>query len=205
MSEGCYNIPQGYFCDAQEIQRSRFITHITRATTRVEALAFVESIRKEHPRATHNCWAYVAGAPGSDRDVGMSDDGEPHGTAGAPMLQVLLHCEVGEIVAVVTRYFGGIKLGTGGLVRAYSGCLSSALEKLPLARFEPSIELQLHCPYPAEALLRRLLEQRLCRILENDYSETVSLRVHVPLKDNETLNDELRERIPGIEIMGENE
>ena len=85
----------------------------------------------EFPDATHNCWAYVAGPPASTGRVGMSDAGEPHGTAGRPMLTVLLHSGVGEIAAVVTRYYGGIKLGTGGLVKAYGGAVLAALEALP--------------------------------------------------------------------------
>ena len=89
------------------------------------ARAFVEQIRTKHADATHNCWAFVTGAPGHSGQVGFSDDGEPHGTAGRPMLQVLLHCGVGEITMVVTRWFGGVKLGTGGLVRAYQDSVRS--------------------------------------------------------------------------------
>src|SRR5690606_7146777 len=88
-------------------------------------------LRAEYPDATHNCWAFVAGPPGDTASIGMSDAGEPHGTAGRPMLDVLLHSDVGEVVAVVTRYFGGTKLGTGGLVRAYGGAVQHALAELP--------------------------------------------------------------------------
>lgn len=123
-----YNVPNlaaGEIHRAEEtIHRSRFIVTMARVSSPEEAKAFIDSIRAEHDQATHNCWAYVAGEPGSTAQIGASDDGEPKGTAGRPMLTVLLHCGVGEIAAVVTRYFGGILLGTGGLVRAYQGLLS---------------------------------------------------------------------------------
>ena len=105
----------------QTIKRSRFICTAAHVTSPEEAKAFIDQIREEFSDARHNCWAFAAGAPGATAQVGMSDDGEPHGTAGRPMLTVLLHCGVGEIAVVVTRYFGGILLGTGGLIRAYQG------------------------------------------------------------------------------------
>src|SRR6185437_606076 len=106
---------------------------IARVSTPDEAQLLVRELDVEFSDATHNCWAYVAGPPGSTSRVGMSDAGEPHGTAGRPMLTVLLHSGVGEIAAVVTRYYGGTKLGTGGLVKAYGGSVQLALESLPLA------------------------------------------------------------------------
>ncbi|MGP3998893.1 YigZ family protein [Streptomyces sp. 8N706] len=111
-----------------EISRSRFLCALAPAATEQEAQAFVQRIRKEHPGATHNCFAYVIGA-----DAGVqkaSDDGEPGGTAGVPMLQMLLRREVRYAVAVVTRYFGGVKLGAGGLIRAYGGVVGEALDVL---------------------------------------------------------------------------
>ena len=117
----------------QTIKRSRFICTAAHVTSPEEAKAFIDQIREEFSDARHNCWAFAAGAPGATAQVGMSDDGEPHGTAGRPMLTVLLHCGVGEIAVVVTRYFGGILLGTGGLIRAYQGTVKFALETLPTA------------------------------------------------------------------------
>ena len=119
------------------IRRSRFLTHCAHTPGMEAARAFVEQIRTKHADATHNCWAFVAGAPGHSGQVGFSDDGEPHGTAGRPMLQVLLHCGVGEITMVVTRWFGGVKLGTGGLVRAYQDSVRENLATLPLAEKVP--------------------------------------------------------------------
>ncbi|MEU3462641.1 YigZ family protein [Streptomyces sp. NPDC006733] len=111
-----------------EIKRSRFVCALAPVSSEPAAQAFVARIRKEHPGATHNCFAYVIGAEG--RVHKASDDGEPGGTAGTPMLQVLLRREVRDVVAVVTRYYGGVQLGAGGLVRAYGGAVSAALDEL---------------------------------------------------------------------------
>ncbi|MGE5360328.1 MAG: YigZ family protein [Bacteroidales bacterium] len=126
-----YPVPARTWRVEEEIKRSRFVTTLGRSATADDARAFVAAIRTEFADATHNCWAFIAGAPGSSERIGMSDDGEPHGTAGRPMLNMLLHSGVGEIAAVVTRYYGGTKLGTGGLVRAYSGGVQLALASLP--------------------------------------------------------------------------
>ncbi|MGW8376816.1 YigZ family protein [Streptomyces sp. ODS28] len=111
-----------------EISRSRFLCALAPAATEEEAQRFVARIKREHPTANHNCWAYVIGADGSVQKA--SDDGEPGGTAGVPMLQMLTRREVRYTVAVVTRYFGGVKLGAGGLIRAYGGVVGEALDAI---------------------------------------------------------------------------
>lgn len=111
-----------------EINRSRFLCSLAPAATEQEAQDFVARVRKEHPTATHNCFAYVIGADASVQKAG--DDGEPGGTAGVPMLQMLLRREVRYVAAVVTRYYGGVKLGAGGLIRAYGGVVGEALDAL---------------------------------------------------------------------------
>ncbi|MCX5344982.1 YigZ family protein [Streptomyces atratus] len=111
-----------------EINRSRFICALAPAATEQEAQDFVVRIRREHPTATHNCFAYVIGADASVQKA--SDDGEPGGTAGVPMLQMLTRREMRYVVAVVTRYYGGVKLGAGGLIRAYGGVVGEALDEL---------------------------------------------------------------------------
>ena len=126
-----YPVPAGQHRVAEKISRSRFITTIAPADSIDAATAFVDGVRRELADATHYCWAYVVGPPGDTGRVGMSDDGEPHGTAGRPMLTVLLHSGVGDVAVVVTRYYGGTKLGTGGLVRAYSGGVQKALATMP--------------------------------------------------------------------------
>ncbi|MEU8698262.1 YigZ family protein [Streptomyces sp. NPDC048680] len=111
-----------------EINRSRFICALAPAATEQEAQEFVARVRREHPTASHNCFAYVIGADASVQKA--SDDGEPGGTAGVPMLQMLTRREMRYVVAVVTRYFGGVKLGAGGLIRAYGGAVGEALDAL---------------------------------------------------------------------------
>ncbi|MBZ6197284.1 YigZ family protein [Streptomyces olivaceus] len=111
-----------------EINRSRFLCALAPAATEEEAQAFVAGVRKEHTDASHICWAYVIGADASVQKA--SDDGEPGGTAGVPMLQMLLRRDMRYVVAVVTRYYGGVKLGAGGLIRAYGGAVGEALDDL---------------------------------------------------------------------------
>ncbi|MGW2652485.1 YigZ family protein [Streptomyces sp. NPDC001478] len=111
-----------------EINRSRFICALAPAATEQEAQDFVAAVRREHPTATHNCFAYVIGADASVQKA--SDDGEPGGTAGVPMLQMLTRREMRYTVAVVTRYYGGVKLGAGGLIRAYGGVVGEALDAI---------------------------------------------------------------------------
>ncbi|MBW2429512.1 MAG: YigZ family protein [Deltaproteobacteria bacterium] len=180
MSQGnSYKIPADNICVEQEIKRSRFIASIGRAPDKQKAYAFIEKIRATFPDAKHHCWAYVAGNPVDTNQVGMSDDGEPHGTAGKPMLSVLQFSKIGEIVAVVSRYFGGIKLGGGGLVRAYSSSVQMALQKLPLEEFIASAPAQITLPYPHENSIRRLLNSLKVDIVEVIYTDSVGLIVEV--------------------------
>ncbi|PWI42685.1 YigZ family protein [Streptomyces sp. ICBB 8177] len=111
-----------------EVNRSRFLCALAPAATEAEAQDFVRRVRAEHPGANHNCFAYVIGADAAVQKA--SDDGEPGGTAGAPMLQMLMRRDIRYAVAVVTRYFGGVKLGAGGLIRAYGGAVGEALDAL---------------------------------------------------------------------------
>lgn len=123
------------------------------------AKAFVESVRAEHPDARHHCVAWVAGAPDDSQQLGFSDDGEPAGTAGKPMLAQLMGSGVGEITAVVVRYYGGILLGTGGLVKAYGGGVNQALRQLTTQRKTPLTEYTLQCEYSQLTGIEALLGQ----------------------------------------------
>jgi len=181
MSQGnSYLIPAGSICIEREIKRSRFITSMGRAPDKQQANSFIDMVRSTYPDAHHHCWAYVAGNPFDTLQIGMSDDGEPQGTAGKPMLSILQHRKIGEIVAVVTRYFGGIKLGTGGLIRAYSSSLHMALQKLPLAEFVTLTTAQISLPFPFENRIRRLLEKMKVTIIEVMYRNQVVLLVEFP-------------------------
>jgi uncharacterized YigZ family protein len=162
------------------IDRSRFITTVGPAATVEDARRFLDRVREEFPDATHNCWAYVIGPPGDTSRVGMSDAGEPHGTAGRPMLAVLLRSGIGDVVAVVTRYYGGRNLGKGGLVRAYSGGVKSALDGLPLVEQMRAEGLRVALDYPDEAPLRNLLPDFEAKILTATHGTAVSFTLELP-------------------------
>lgn len=175
-----YPVPGRIHRVEESIQRSRFVTTLARAPDADAARAFIHRVREEFPDATHNCWAFVAGPPGSTRSVGMSDDGEPHGTAGRPMLTTLLHSGVGEIVAVCTRYYGGVKLGTGGLSRAYSGGVKLALESLPVEELVARARVEVRVSYPHVDGLQRLLDELEAVLAHESYGAGVRYEVLVP-------------------------
>jgi uncharacterized YigZ family protein len=196
MADG-YAIPAAEHRVETVIDRSRFVASVARAAGPAEARAFIDRIRAEFPDATHNCWAYQAGPPGSTAAVGMSDAGEPHGTAGRPMLDVLLHSGVGEIVAVVTRYYGGIKLGKGGLVRAYGGCVQQALASMPrTVRVDRAVH-RLVVAWADHEPVRRLLAEAGALIEEERFGAEVELRVALPAGDAARTLAALTERTAG--------
>lgn len=171
----------------EAIQRSRFITTAAHAPDAVAAQAFVQTIRDEFPDATHHCWAFVAGPPASTTHIGMSDDGEPHGTAGRPMLTSLLHGEIGEIVAVCTRYYGGVKLGTGGLSRAYAGGVKLALETLPRDEKVDRVWLVVTVGYSDVDGMQRLIDELEIVVESEEYGADVRYVLGVPVPDEEAL------------------
>lgn len=175
-----YRVPARVHRVEQTVQRSRFVTTAARAASAEAAHAFVAGVRDEFPDATHHCWAFVVGPPGSTAQVGMSDDGEPHGTAGRPMLTTLLHGGVGEIVAVCTRYYGGVKLGTGGLSRAYSGGVKHALETLQTVEKVDRVRLRVTLRYPEVDGFRRLTAELDVVIEGEAFGADVSFLVAVP-------------------------
>ncbi|KTF10927.1 YigZ family protein [Pseudoalteromonas sp. H105] len=158
MSE--YKYPAADVFHQEEIKKSTFIVHIAHTPDLAAAKAFIKSIEEKYADARHNCWAHVAGNPGGSHVYGFSDDGEPNGTAGKPMLNVLVGSGLGEITAVVTRYFGGIKLGTGGLVRAYGGSLNNALTQLSTVIKVPSAILTGGSDYSIQGAIEQLLKTK---------------------------------------------
>lgn len=175
-----YPIPATRYRAHEEIKRSRFYTTVGYTPTVEAARAFIAEVSAEFADASHNCWAYVVGPPGSTGQVGMSDAGEPHGTAGRPMLTVLLHSGIGDICAVVTRYFGGTLLGKGGLVKAYSGGVQLALAGLPTAERVPKSDLTLVVDYSAVTVLKRLLPDFEAEVLDEEYAADVTYRLRLP-------------------------
>lgn len=176
-----YPIPAARVRAELAIERSRFICTVTHADTPQAAHAFVREIQGEFPDATHNCWAFVAGPPASSARIGMSDDGEPHGTAGRPMLTVLLHSGVGEVAAVVTRYYGGTKLGTGGLARAYAGAVQEALARLSRRERVETTDLAVVVDYAHFAAVRHALPSLEAEVLGEDFGAEVTLSLRVPV------------------------
>ena len=180
MSESRYPIPAGVHRVEETIQRSRFITTVSHAPKPTDAHDFVEQIRDEFPDATHNCWAFAAGPPGSTSHVGLSDDGEPHNSAGKPMLNTLLRSGVGEIVAVCTRYYGGVKLGTGRLSRAYASGVKLALDALPTEPRIDRVAVEIVIGYETVTDLQRIMTEMEVLVEAEEYGERVVLRSAVP-------------------------
>lgn len=175
-----YPVPAATCRVEQEILRSRFITTVGRASTAEQAAAFIRAVSGEHPGATHNCWAYVVGPPGDTGRIGMSDDGEPHGTAGRPMLNALLHAGIGDIVAVVTRYYGGTKLGTGGLVRAYGGGVQQALAALAVTERIEYVPVAAVVDYASLSALQQSCAACEGEILRQEFAADVRVDMRLP-------------------------
>jgi len=175
-----YDIPAVTSRTEETILRSRFITTVGHADSIDDARAFIGRVSEEFADANHNCWAYVVGPPGDTSRVGMSDAGEPHGTAGRPMLDVLLGSGVGDVVAVVTRYFGGTKLGKGGLVRAYGNGVKAALETLEVTELVQTVSLRVTIGYADVSPFKHSLPQFEANVTEEDYGTDVVLHVVLP-------------------------
>ena len=184
-----YLVPTGDG-EAQFIERrSRFIGHIFLTETEEEALARLKQMREQYWDATHNVYAYII----RDGATRFSDDGEPGGTAGMPVLQVLQREELYNVTCVVTRYFGGILLGAGGLTRAYAKAAKDALDKAGKARMQPFSVLLLECPYPMFERVKLLIEGHKGRIESSDYGAAVTLSFLLPVGKVEQFSAALTE------------
>lgn len=175
-----YPVPAQSIEISEEIKKSRFITLLAPTAGVEAAKAFVQQVKSQHPAARHHCWAFVAGPPNDSQQLGFSDDGEPAGTAGKPILGQLMGSGIGEITAVVVRYYGGIKLGTGGLVRAYGNGVQLALAQLPIIEKVPQAEFLLQCDYAQISLVEMLLQQVGGSIVKSEYGAAVDLRLTLP-------------------------
>ena len=180
MSDQTYNIPAMEITAEQNIKKSRFIAHISQVDDKVSAKKYIQSIREQYPDARHHCWAFIAGPPNTPTELGMSDDGEPQGTAGKPIFNILKYSGIGEVCAVVVRYFGGIKLGTGGLVRAYSSTLQLALEQLTFELKQPMITMELSFDYRLEDCVRRHLQELNFTPEDCHYNNDVKIVITIP-------------------------
>lgn len=175
-----YPVPTESVSFSEEIKKSRFITLLAHTEGVEAAKSFINHVKSQHPTARHHCWAFVAGTPTDSQQLGFSDDGEPAGTAGKPILAQLLGCGIGEITAVVVRYYGGIMLGTGGLVKAYGGGVQQALKLLSTHEKVPLTEFTLQCDYAQLTLVENLLQQVGGHILHSNYGAAVDMRLALP-------------------------
>src|SRR5688572_5303795 len=160
-----------------EEKNSAFLTFLHPVTSREEAMTHIDEYRKKYADADHVCWAYIIGNTRQPQTQAFSDDGEPSGTAGKPMLHVLTEREVGNALAVVVRYFGGVKLGAGGLVRAYSGAVSEAVNSAQLSQVTPSVLIQISVDFARETKVRHIVALYHGQILNVDYATQVTIDI----------------------------
>jgi uncharacterized YigZ family protein len=181
-----------------EIRKSRFIAHAIPVADRDAAMAELRRLRAENPTATHVCWALLAGG-----QSGMSDDGEPSGTAGRPILEVLRHHDLDGVLAAVVRYYGGVKLGAGGLVRAYTDAIARVLQDAPRVERIAQTLLTVEISYPDEARVRRWIEQEAYTLADSAYEMEVRLTVSLPVTAVEKARDALRDMTQGRAVFPE--
>lgn len=177
-----YLIANGAVEEETIVNRSRFICYLSPCTSTEQARELVKIQQVDHPQASHHCYAYLSAAPDDSQHYGFSDDGEPSGTAGKPMLSMLQGGNVGEICAVVVRYFGGTKLGTGGLQRAYGASVRNALVHLPTIIKIPMVDKRLACQYTQVNDIQHLLELNGGLIKSQDYGQQVVFILSLPLE-----------------------
>ncbi|NCB92789.1 MAG: YigZ family protein [Clostridia bacterium] len=176
-------------------KKSRFIATVRLVETEEEALSFIEEMRKKYWNATHNCFAYVIGE--RKETVRCSDDGEPGGTAGKPMLDVLLGEELYNTAVVVTRYFGGTLLGTGGLVRAYSKAVQEGLAQSRIIEKQYGAVLEIGTDYNGVGKIQYLIGERKLPILDSEYTDKVKMKVLLPVNEVDAFCAELTEGTSG--------
>lgn len=172
-----------------DIKKSRFICHMKRVETEEEAIAFIDDIKKEHWKATHNCSAYTLGM--NDEIQRAHDDGEPSGTAGVPMLEIFLKRELKNVVAVVTRYFGGVKLGAGGLIRAYGGSVNEAVNTIGVIERQLQLLIDVTVDYSQSGGVEHSLRQANHTIQDISYTENVTFHCVVPVEEEEDFKQDI--------------
>lgn len=191
MNEQPYLIPIDRVIFEEEIKKSLFITHIAHTPTIESAKAFVDEIKTQHASARHNCWGFVAGRPQDSLLWGFSDDGEPSGTAGKPILAQLSGSGIGEMTAVVTRYSGGIKLGTGGLVKAYGGGVQQALKQVQTIEKKITTQLQLGLDYSLMPLVQSIMAQYQAAQLDGNFGQRIDLLVEIDIREADVFTQTL--------------
>lgn len=164
-----------------QVNRSRFLCYLFPCTSYAAMKARLTELQQEHPNANHHCYAFVSGAPQDSQAYGFSDDGEPSGTAGRPMLAMLQGSGVGEVAAIVVRYFGGVKLGTGGLQRAYGGAVKAALPELPTTHKVLTTTRLLNVSYQQVSDIQHLIKLTRTHVLDEQYQENIKFVLAIPI------------------------
>lgn len=182
-------------------KKSRFLGKIKPVESEEEALQYIESLKKQYWDARHNCYAYIIGE--NAECVRCSDDGEPSQTAGKPMLEVLQNAQLRNVVAVVTRYFGGVLLGTGGLVRAYTQATQEALKDAQIVTMTQMSVLTVRTDYNAIGKIKYVLAQAEVLVQNEEYTTDVVLTIAVPLAEKEQIVKKLTEVTNGKAVMEE--
>ncbi|MHC5374960.1 YigZ family protein [Enterococcus sp. LJL120] len=178
-----------------EVKKSRFLCGLKRVTSEEEAKEFILQIKKEHWKANHNCSAFVIGEQSEIQR--SSDDGEPSGTAGVPMLEVLKKNQLINVVAVVTRYFGGTKLGAGGLIRAYAGSVSAALKEIGIVQGRLQQEIFVNIEYPILGKLQNFLETQGIYVSDTLFTERVQVVCMVDEVEKEVFQEQVVDLLSG--------
>ena len=183
----------------EEIKKSRFICHAKRIYSEEEARDFITAIKKEHYKATHNCSAFIIGERSEIKRT--SDDGEPSGTAGVPMLGVLENHNLTNVCVVVTRYFGGIKLGAGGLIRAYAGSVALAVKEIGIIEIKEQAGIQIQMTYAQYQEYGNFLKEHNLIELETNFTDQVETMIFVDKENKEHIKSELIEFYNGKVIL----
>lgn len=180
--------------NAEVVQKkSRFIASLSHVETEDEALEFLDEIKSQNTQARHNVYAYIL----RGGRIRYSDDGEPSQTAGIPTLETLQHAQLEDVACVVTRYFGGTLLGTGGLVRAYTQATQSAIEVAHVVTITSCVDVVATIPYPLYDQAVRIVNSGLAKIMQTDYSDKVEVRYRTQAENSEKLVSELVELLRG--------
>ena len=179
----------------EEIKKSRFICHAKRVYSEEEARDFITAIKKEHYKATHNCSAFIVGERSEIKRT--SDDGEPSGTAGIPMLGVLENHSLTNVCVVVTRYFGGIKLGAGGLIRAYAGSVALAVKEIGIIEIKEQAGIQIHMTYAQYQEYGNFLKEHNLIELETNFTDQVDTMIFIDKEKKDGIKADLIEFFNG--------
>ena len=179
----------------EEIKKSRFICHAKRVYSEAEARDFITAIKKEHYKATHNCSAFIVGERSEIKRT--SDDGEPSGTAGVPMLGVLENHNLTNVCVVVTRYFGGIKLGAGGLIRAYAGSVALAVKEIGIIEIKEQAGIAIQMSYAQYQEYGNFLKEHNLMELETTFTDQIDTMIYVNKEEKENIKSALVEFFNG--------